>query len=420
MSRGTGLHVLVLTDAYPPEARSSAILMGALVHYLAELGHRVTVLTSAFPHNVPPNLADSTPEQEGPRVQILRLLSLPFHNLPLYARIVGEATLVWSMVKTGVVRWALTPPDVILGYTPPMAVGIVAAALKLSLRAPLVLLVQDLYPETVEHLGMANNPVARALLRKACNFYLAQADVAVVHSEGNARALRSHPVFRTRPGAVVSVPNFVPESVFAIRRPATPAATLLGDETLRGKKLFLFGGVMGYAQDVRTVVQAARLLEHDRHLYFLLVGRGNARRDAEKAATGLGNIRFADLLPPDRYRSLAASAFAAIVPLKPQLRTPVVPWKLLEFMALARPVVLSVSPQSDAIRIVSEARCGIVVPPGDPAAMARACAALANDETSARAMGQRGLAYAMRHFASSKGLPSYRDIIDRVARRTRA
>ena len=72
--------------------------------------------------------------------------------------------------------------------------------------------------------------------------------------------------------------------------------------------------------------------------------------------------------------------------------TGVAPLKLFEAMAAGAAVIVSDLPfQADLVR---ETRCGIVVPPDDPPALARAVADCAAQPAEAAAMGRRGCAYA--------------------------
>ncbi|MEM2352369.1 MAG: glycosyltransferase, partial [Thermoproteota archaeon] len=55
-----------------------------------------------------------------------------------------------------------------------------------------------------------------------------------------------------------------------------------------------------------------------------------------------------------------------------EVKTPVVPSKILSIMAAGRPVVAALNPNGDASRLIEEAQCGLCVPPEDPQALAEA------------------------------------------------
>ena len=78
---------------------------------------------------------------------------------------------------------------------------------------------------------------------------------------------------------------------------------------------------------------------------------------------------------------------------------------LLEAMALAKPVVATRA--GGPLEIVEDGKTGLLVPPGDPGAMAEAMTALLGDGDRAVEMGQQGRERYLEHFTA-----------DRMARRT--
>jgi len=85
------------------------------------------------------------------------------------------------------------------------------------------------------------------------------------------------------------------------------------------------------------------------------------------------------------------------------------PTKLLEAMAAARPVVLAA--RGEAARLVEAERCGLVVAPEDPRALAEALAALAGDPGRRAAMGEAGRAAAERDFGREAWLRRWHDLL---------
>jgi glycosyltransferase involved in cell wall biosynthesis len=99
------------------------------------------------------------------------------------------------------------------------------------------------------------------------------------------------------------------------------------------------------------------------------------------------------------YPEVLAASDVSLINLRPELRTPVVPSKLLSIMAAARPVVASLPPESDARRIIAESGCGFAVGAGDSQALAKEILTLYSDRALLAEMGQRGRAYVEANFA---------------------
>ena len=66
------------------------------------------------------------------------------------------------------------------------------------------------------------------------------------------------------------------------------------------------------------------------------------------------------------------------------------PSRLYGILAAGRPVLVSADADSETVRLVQEAECGIVVPPGRPDLVALAIRDVMDGRISLEGMGQRG------------------------------
>jgi glycosyltransferase involved in cell wall biosynthesis len=103
--------------------------------------------------------------------------------------------------------------------------------------------------------------------------------------------------------------------------------------------------------------------------------------------------------PWSAYPEVLASSDISMINLHPELRTPVVPSKLLSIMAAGRTVAASLPPDSDARQIIDNAKCGLYVDAGNGMALAEVIKKLKLNRILAEEMGKRGRAYAEKHFA---------------------
>ena len=114
------------------------------------------------------------------------------------------------------------------------------------------------------------------------------------------------------------------------------------------------------------------------------------------AARGLTNVTLLPAQPHARIRGLLAAADLSVSALLPMPVTRgQLPVRILEAMAMARPVVFS--GEGVASRLVAESGAGVAVPPNDAPALADAIAALAAD----RAAGRLGAAGRARSWSAS-------------------
>jgi glycosyltransferase involved in cell wall biosynthesis len=131
----------------------------------------------------------------------------------------------------------------------------------------------------------------------------------------------------------------------------------------------------------------------------LLVGDGSEkpRLMQQARALGLENVTFLDAQPVDEVPRLLALSRAAVISVAPAevLRT-ARPAQMFPAMGCGKPIILSGA--GEAAAMVRHAECGIVVPPGDPDALAGAVRELASDPERAQRLGANGRAFVEREF----------------------
>lgn len=391
--------ILLVCDAYPPEARSAATLIAGLAMGLRARGWQVTVLTCG-------ERFQKTCE-DG--VSVVRVPCPQLHDVPAWRK--GMAWLFLPAIFGGASLLLRTHFDVVWVYSPPLTLALAGLAVKRAQHSAFVLHVQDLFPDNAIDLGLLKNGGVIRFWRFVESLAYKGADRIVVHSPGHVPWLARHRSLNGRSSDILVIPNFVDTE--ALER-------LPGEEGLKsrfglaGRFVFVFGGVMGFAQDIATIATAARHLQKQDKIGFLMVGSGVARPYAQALAQGLQNIVFHDWIPGGEFAKWAKACDAGLVTLRKEMRTPVVPSKTLFYMALGLPIVAAVPRSSDAYSLICEARCGIWVPPGEPEALAKACELLASDPEAAKAMGKRGHDFCLERFTSAKVLSAVDAILEEV------
>ena len=148
-------------------------------------------------------------------------------------------------------------------------------------------------------------------------------------------------------------------------------------------------GTVSYVYGYDTILEAAALLAGDAMIHLLIVGDGSQKAAVREtvAARGLTNVTLLPAQPHARIRGLLAAADLSVGALLPMPVTRgQLPVRILEAMAMARPVVFS--GEGVASRLVAESGAGVTVPAGDAPALADAIAALAADPACRAAAGR--------------------------------
>jgi colanic acid biosynthesis glycosyl transferase WcaI len=184
------------------------------------------------------------------------------------------------------------------------------------------------------------------------------------------------------------------------------------DPELDTKFTVLFAGVLGTAQDLDVIVDAAKILATDPDILFLIVGRGveRGRIEARCKNEGVTNVVFRDFVPKEKYSHLVQSSDVGLVTLREEMKTPVVPSKIAHIMACGRPVVASLDTDGDAAVLIRESHGGFCLPPGNSIELAKSIQLLKADDCLRNELQKNGRAYALRHFDRRRVTSEYENL----------
>ncbi|MFD2766146.1 glycosyltransferase family 4 protein [Micromonospora eburnea] len=406
------MRVGLVSQWYPPE---QALIPNSLAQGLAEWGHEVRVLTTfpSYPYGrIYPGWRQRWRHQETQgRVMVRRVPAYPSHDTSAVRRALSHLSFGVSSAVGGI-GW-LRPVDVTYVYHPPPTAIAAAALARMASRTPMVLHVQDLWPESVLESGMA--PAGRtgralergveALMRTA--YRLAAAIVVI--SPGMADRVVAG---GADPSRVRVVWNWTDDHLFRPVPPSSEARAALGH---RGRCTVMFAGNLGLLQGIETAIRAAAAVRDRIDLVF--VGSGADEDAARRLAGELGadNVRFVGRRPPDEMAELYAAADWQLVCLRdrPALRV-AIPSKLQAALACGVPVIASVG--GDAAALVESTRVGLVSPPEDVAALAaRFAEAAATPAVTRTEMGRRARTVYQERMSVWVGVGQLEEILTKLA-----
>jgi glycosyltransferase involved in cell wall biosynthesis len=136
---------------------------------------------------------------------------------------------------------------------------------------------------------------------------------------------------------------------------------------LHDKFVFLYSGTMGLKHNPLTLLQLARRFQPFDDVRIVLVSQGIGRDFLEdaKRKEQLDNLLLLDFQPYGLLPDVLASADVLLASVEPDAGSFCVPSKILSYMCSRRPILMSVSPQNLAARIVTKSDSGFVTAPGD-------------------------------------------------------
>ncbi|WP_204799137.1 glycosyltransferase family 4 protein [Nitrosomonas nitrosa] len=356
------MHILFLTDNFPPEVNAPASRTFEHCREWVKAGHQVTVITCApnFPKGRVfegyQNRLWQSEEMAG--IRVIRVWSYITANEGFVRRILDyQSFMLTSTLASLFVRH----PDIVIGTSPQFFTACAAYAVSRMKRIPFVFELRDLWPESIKAVGAMEDSAAIRLLERVEMFLYRKASqiVSVTHSFKKTLIARG-----VNSDKITVITNGVDMSRF---KPMPKDAELVAQLGLEGKFVAGYVGTHGLAHHLETLLDAAekiRTLPDGVAFQFILLGDG-ARKQAlkeEAARRGLDNIIFIDSVPKDQVARYWSLLDVSIIHLKKtDLFTTVIPSKLFECMGMSLPVLHGVAGES--ADIVRNEGVGIVFEP---------------------------------------------------------
>jgi len=357
------MHILFLTDNFPPEVNAPASRTHEHGRAWAAAGEQVTVITCApnFPTGrVFAGYRNRLWQQEQiDGMRVIRVWSFITANEGFARRVLDYLS---YMLMAFVAALFVRRVDIVVATSPQFFTAVSGWAVGAVKRVPFVFELRDLWPESIKAVGaMKESAVIRWLERLELFLYRrASLVVSVTHS------FRDTLMRRGIDGAKVEVvTNGVDIARFS---PRPKDAALEAELGLQGTFVAGYIGTHGMAHGLETLLAAMhRLQDHPqgRDIRLLLLGDG-ARKAAlqeEAARLGLGSVvRFIGTVPKEQVARYWSLLDVSIIHLRrTELFTTVIPSKLFECMGMGLPVLHGVGGES--AEIVRKEGCGIVFEP---------------------------------------------------------
>jgi glycosyltransferase involved in cell wall biosynthesis len=285
--------------------------------------------------------------------------------------------------------------DVVFVYAPsPLLQALPAIFFAWTRGVPLVLWVQDLWPEALTSTGFVRNRLLLEAIKRVVRYIYRRADLLLIPSEAFRDSIE-------RLGGDPNKVRFHPNS----SRPVPIQETLSDDtqrlvQSVRNQFSIVYAGNIGTVQALDTVVAAASLLKDQDGVRFYIVGNGTMASSVadEIHRLGLGNIEMPGWVSPNEIQAVYDAASVLLLCMKDDEEiAQTIPNKLQVYMAAGKPII--VSGNGEPARVLAQARAGLVAPAGDARALADAVMNLRRLPPDQRAMlGENGLKWFSRHF----------------------
>lgn len=353
------MHILFLTDNFPPEGNAPATRTYEHAREWVKLGHKVTVITGApnFPEGKVfdgyKNNWYSKSDLDG--IEVRRVKTYITANEGFIKRILDFISFMFSSFIAGLF---VKKADIIVGTSPQFFTAVSAWALSAIRFKPFVFELRDIWPASITAVGAMKDSFAIKMLERLELFLYKRADSIISVTNAFKKELVERGVDSNKIEVVL---NGVDLTKYKPVKAKDNELSL--KYNLKGKFVAGYVGTHGMAHGLETIVSVAEQLKENDNIRFIFAGGGATRKKVEELVSKkrLSNVVLIDRQPKEIMPKIWSLCDVSLVPLvNNDLFRTVIPSKIFECMGMGIPTIMSV-PDGEATQIIRETGSGLVV-----------------------------------------------------------
>jgi glycosyltransferase involved in cell wall biosynthesis len=400
--------VLFLSHYFPPEVNAPARRTYEHVKKWVANGADVTVITNHpnHPHGKLykgyKNKWFSKEKIDG--INVIRVKTYLTANKGIIKRAIN---FIFFMIMAIIASISVKKVDVVIATSPQFFCGFAGTIIKKIKRVTFILEIRDLWPDSIIAVGALKEGFVIKVLRYLEKYMYFSADKIVTLTD----TFKEHIKDTGYPGKnIITIPNsFDLDHLEDIER-------VYSQLVKSDKFICSYIGTFGMAHNLEVVLEAAKLLQGIKGIYFLLIGDGSEKsRIVEKyKEMHLDNVTILPLQPRDKILLFYKISNVGLIMLRDSvLFKSVIPSKMFEYMAGKAPVIMSM-PEGEATAIVKKHNCGVLCDPDSPKKLAESIEDLFNNQEKVKEYGNNGYKAVMETYNRGKFASKYLEVIEAV------
>lgn len=333
-----------------PETLSSAVLPYELATEFFEAGYSVDALVG-YPNEY---LKTDYNVPEHQNVHGINVTRLKYSSANRHSKLGRIANIVSLSAAVLLKPSFIKKSDYIICFTNPPLLPYVAALYAKIFHKKLIVVIYDLYPDAPIKLGYlkSNSKIATAFTKMYNTVFNNSYKIVVLSSEMKKYLIKNKKIDEAK---IKIIPNWYKDCHREIQYKSNFPLTIL------------YGGNMGEAQEMDTLLTAAKILKNDSRFRFMFVGQGSQKNKVDNfiKKNGLDNCCSEDFMTKEMYDELIENVSITVLSLKQEVCGLGSPSKFYGYLAAKKPVIAIVPDETDVVRDINGYRCGCYVPLGN-------------------------------------------------------
>lgn len=351
-------HIVFINQHFAPDFAATGQLLSELCVDLSRKGWKISVITGVPSPGTYPTESYIPLTEENGRLTIYRLKHLHAEKTSLISRLFHFFSFWLSSIVKVV---SIEKIDMIfIMSTPPLLNGVTANLLRIIRQIPYIYNVQDLYPGIAVELGAIKKGFTYHLSTKIENYIYQHATMITTLSEQLKKSISERSV---APEKIAVIPNWADGDMI---RPIS-SSDLKKKNGFEGKFVVGYSGNIGLSQELEKLIPflAKYTIQFEPNIHYLIIGDGAKKRELEIEVKNnqLTNVTMWDFQPKEKLHESLSLPDIHLIPLKRNLSNYLVPSKTYGILAVEKPILALVEPNSELGTLIQTQSCGAVCDP---------------------------------------------------------
>ena len=341
------LKLVLIAPHFPPLNTSAAIQLRDLSIAILDDGFDLTVLV--------PDQDISTPckIENCDGVKLVRLKTLKFQNVSNIRRLLAELItpycMLWNMRK----YVNKSSFDGLIWYSPTIFFAPLVKSIKEKSKCRSYLILRDIFPDWAFHLGVIRKGMAYKFLKLIEINQYKLANVIGVQTFSNLKYFNHIKGLKAK---LEVLHNWLKP----VELISTKCSISIKSTKLSGRKIFVYTGNMGVAQDLGIFLLLARNLEPNKEIGFVFIGRGSESFTIKNLATASENILFYKEINYEEIPALLSQCHFGMISLDRRHKIDNIPGKFLSYITYGLPVLACINKGNDLGHLIKKYKLGEV------------------------------------------------------------
>lgn len=370
------MHILFLTDNFPPEGNAPATRTYEHAKVWVQNGHKVTIITCApnFPEGkVYAGYKNELYAKELiDGIEVRRVKTYITANEGFLKRSLDYISFMFSGFFAGLL---VKKPDVIVATSPQFFCACAGWALSFFRRKPFVFELRDIWPASIKAVGASENSRLIRLLEKIELFLYRRASLIVSVTNSFKTELMARGIDGEKIKVVLNGVDL------ATYEKKAKDEKLASEHGIENKFVVGYIGTHGMAHALETIVDSAEYLLAYERIVILFAGGGAKATEIRELVIerSLSNVLVLGRQEKVDMPAIWSLCDASIIHLKnTPLFAKVIPSKIFESMAMGLPILIGVPP-GEATALIEESNAGLIFEPENDNELSRAILKLYTD-----------------------------------------